>query len=38
MDALDDPPGTVDLIWSEGATYIVGFEAGLRLCRPLLKA
>ena len=29
--------GTFDLIWSEGAIYIIGFETGLRLWRPLLK-
>jgi hypothetical protein len=37
MEALDDPLGTIDLIWSEGAIYIIGFEAGLRLWRPLLR-
>lgn len=37
MDALDDAPGTIDLIWSEGAIFIIGFEAGLRRWRPLLK-
>jgi SAM-dependent methyltransferase len=26
-----------DLLWSEGAIYIIGFEAGLRAWRPLLK-
>jgi len=26
-----------DLIWSEGAIYIIGFEEGLRKWRPLLK-
>lgn len=32
MDALPFDPGTFDLIWSEGAIIIVGFEAGrLRL-------
>lgn len=29
-------PGTLDLIWSEGAIYLIGFEAGLRRWRPLL--
>jgi len=36
---MGDPgvsPGTVDLIWSEGAIYILGFEHGLRIWRPLL--
>jgi SAM-dependent methyltransferase len=30
------PPGSVDLLWSEGAIYFLGFEHGLRLWRPLL--
>jgi SAM-dependent methyltransferase len=30
------PAGSVDLLWSEGAVYFLGFEAGLRLWRPLL--
>jgi SAM-dependent methyltransferase len=36
MGALDLAPGSVDLLWSEGAIYLLGFEAGLRLWRPLL--
>lgn len=35
--ALDDPPGTYDLIWSEGAVYHLGFAAGLQRWRPLLR-
>lgn len=30
-------PASLDLIWSEGAIYIIGFAAGLRRWRPLLK-
>jgi SAM-dependent methyltransferase len=30
------PPGSVDLLWSEGAIYFLGFQNGLRLWRPLL--
>lgn len=37
MTALNFPPTTFDLIWSEGAIYIMGFEAGLRAWKPLLK-
>jgi SAM-dependent methyltransferase len=37
MESLEDEPGSVDLIWSEGAIYIVGFGRGLRLWRPILK-
>jgi len=37
MTALDFPAGSFDLIWSEGAIYIVGLEAGLRAWRPLLR-
>ena len=36
MGALDLPPASVDLLWSEGAIYILGFEDGLRLWRPWL--
>jgi serine/threonine-protein kinase HipA len=36
MSALAVEPGTIDLIWSEGAIYILGFGDGLRLWRPLL--
>jgi cyclopropane fatty-acyl-phospholipid synthase-like methyltransferase len=36
--ALDEPPGSVDLIWSEGAIFCLGFAAGIRTWRPLLHA
>ncbi len=36
MDALSDAPASVDLLWSEGAAYIIGFERALTLWRPLL--
>lgn len=36
--ALDDPPGSYDLLWSEGAIYFLGFEEGLRRWRPLLAS
>ncbi len=29
--------GTYDLLWSEGAAYVLGFEDALRLWRPLVK-
>ena len=32
----DFAPGSFDLIWCEGAIYVIGFEAGLRAWRPLL--
>jgi serine/threonine-protein kinase HipA len=35
--ALEDAPGGVDLIWSEGAIYILGWGEGLRRWRPLLR-
>ena len=38
MTALDFPAASFDLIWSEGAIYIMGFETGLRAWRPLLRA
>jgi len=37
MKELKFPPASFDLIWSEGAIYIMGFEAGLRAWKPLLK-
>ena len=37
MDALDFEPESFDLIWSEGAVFILGVEAALRLWRPFLK-
>lgn len=37
MDALPFEKEQFDLIWSEGAIFIVGFEQGLNLWKPLLK-
>jgi len=37
MRSLNFPVDHFDLIWSEGAIYIMGFEAGLRSWKPLLK-
>mgnify|MGYP006282216871 CR=1 FL=1 len=36
MGALDWPPASLDLIWSEGAAYNLGFERALTLWRTLL--
>jgi SAM-dependent methyltransferase len=36
MRHVDVADVAFDLIWCEGAIYVVGFEAGLRLWRPLL--
>lgn len=36
MISLPDEAGTIDLIWSEGAIYCVGFDAGLKAWHPLL--
>ena len=36
LGALGLPPASVNLLWSEGAIYLLGFEAGLRLWRRLL--
>jgi SAM-dependent methyltransferase len=36
MAAPGVPTGSIDLLWSEGAIYFLGFENGLRLWRPLL--
>ncbi len=35
--ALTDAPGTVDLLWSEGAIYHLGWAGGLARWRPLLR-
>jgi SAM-dependent methyltransferase len=37
MDALPFEKESFDLIWSEGAIFIVGFEQGLKAWKPLLK-
>jgi SAM-dependent methyltransferase len=37
MDALPFDKRSFDLIWSEGAVFIVGFEKGLNLWKPFLK-
>lgn len=38
MAALPFEPGSVDLLWCEGAIYNIGFEQGLRTWLPLLSA
>ena len=37
MSALGFKPGVFDIIWSEGAIYIHGFDEGLRTWRSFLK-
>lgn len=37
MAALDFPPASFDLVWSEGAAYIMGLAPALRAWRPLLR-
>ncbi len=37
MHALGLPPERFDLVWSEGAIFILGLEEGLRTLRPLLR-
>jgi len=37
MSALDLPPGSFDLVWSEGALYNLGLEAALPMCADLLR-
>jgi SAM-dependent methyltransferase len=37
MKALGLPPASFDLIWCEGALFVLGFEAGLGILRPLLR-
>ena len=38
MDALQEPAESIQLIWSEGAAYILGVARALRVWRPLLVA
>jgi ubiquinone/menaquinone biosynthesis C-methylase UbiE len=37
MKAMDFETGSFDVIWAEGALNLMGFENGLKTCRPLLK-
>ena len=37
MKALALPPTSFDLVWCEGALFVLGFEAGLAALRPLLR-
>jgi SAM-dependent methyltransferase len=37
MHRLDFAPASFDLIWCEGAIYVIGFEAGLRAWQRLLR-
>jgi SAM-dependent methyltransferase len=37
MKALGLPPESFDLVWCEGALFVLGFEAGLETLRPLLR-
>jgi SAM-dependent methyltransferase len=37
MTALELPPESFDLIWCEGAIFVLGFERGLKTLRPLLR-
>lgn len=37
MTALDFPPGSLDLIWCEGAAYNMGFRKALASWKPFLK-
>ena len=36
MGSLDWEPGTIDLLWSEGAAYNITFEGALKTWRPLM--
>jgi SAM-dependent methyltransferase len=38
MRKLDWEPGTIDLLWSEGAAYNISFEGALKTWRPLMAA
>jgi SAM-dependent methyltransferase len=36
FEQLEDAPGSYELLWSEGAIYVLGWAKGLRRWRPLL--
>ena len=38
MFELKFPENSFDVVWSEGAIYIIGFESGLKKVHPLLRA
>jgi serine/threonine-protein kinase HipA len=38
MAKLDWPVGSIDLLWSEGAAYNLGFERALKIWRPFLAS
>jgi cyclopropane fatty-acyl-phospholipid synthase-like methyltransferase len=38
MGSLDWKPKTIDLLWSEGAAYILTFEGAMKAWRPLMAA
>lgn len=38
IETLPFPQESFDLIWSEGAIYLLGFERGLRLWQPFVKS
>jgi len=37
MAHLDLPPGSFDLVWSEGALYNIGLKSALQICHGLLR-
>lgn len=37
MAELRQPPGSFDLVWSEGALYNIGLRQALRICHDLLR-
>ena len=37
MNEMSFPASSFDAVWSEGAIYFIGFEAGLRKIRPFVK-
>jgi len=37
MDSLEFAPGSLDLIWSEGAIYNMGSSTGIEAWKPILR-
>jgi cyclopropane fatty-acyl-phospholipid synthase-like methyltransferase len=37
MNSMEFPPESFDVVWAEGSLFVMGFENGLKVCRPMLK-
>jgi ubiquinone/menaquinone biosynthesis C-methylase UbiE len=37
MNTMEFPPESFDVVWAEGSLFVMGFDNGLKVCRPMLK-